>query len=259
MAKDKFDKATLERMYFEEKLSVPAIAEKFGTYPNKIRRALKGYGFDLRSNAEAQALALSVGRASHPTEGLERSDEEKLKIGLKQRENYANLSEEEKDALAERSRELWNEKSEKEIREMRSKAIKAIQKASREGSVLEHVLKDSIEGAGYTVLMHQEKVLLRERLQLDLYIPALRTVIEVDGKNHEEAIWGSKTFSRTKRADNVKSGLVLQSNLVMIRVTNKSKGNTYNKQVADTVLAKLAEIKENFPKREDRYIIIDVE
>ena len=50
-------------MYVEDGMSTKAIAEEFGTYPNKIRRALVSSGVELRSKSAAQKKALENGRA----------------------------------------------------------------------------------------------------------------------------------------------------------------------------------------------------
>ena len=67
-------------LYQEEEWSTYQIAEKLGTYPNKIRRILKKNGIHLRTRSNAQKNALSSGRSSHPTAGTTMSEETKMKI-----------------------------------------------------------------------------------------------------------------------------------------------------------------------------------
>ena len=57
------------QLYQEENLSTHHIADKFSTYPNKIRRILKKHGVQLRGKGEAQKIALEQGRTEHPTKG----------------------------------------------------------------------------------------------------------------------------------------------------------------------------------------------
>ena len=71
-------------LYQKEKWSTYEIAEKLGTYPNKVRRILKINGVSIRSRSKAQKNALKKGRASHPTEGVEMSADTKLKISESQ-------------------------------------------------------------------------------------------------------------------------------------------------------------------------------
>jgi intein-encoded DNA endonuclease-like protein len=57
------------KLYNSGNYSTYELAEKFETYPNKIRRILRKNGIPLRSKSAAQKNALKKGRASHPTKG----------------------------------------------------------------------------------------------------------------------------------------------------------------------------------------------
>ena len=74
------NKDFLVREYVENNRSTYWISEKLGTYPNKVRRALKFLGVDLKSKSEAQSNALKSGRHKHPTKGRKRTEEERIKI-----------------------------------------------------------------------------------------------------------------------------------------------------------------------------------
>ena len=76
---NKLDKQIIE-MYNDNNLSTYEIAKQLDTYPNKIRRTLKKHGFELKDRSAAQKAALESGRSKHPTEGKERTIEEKVKI-----------------------------------------------------------------------------------------------------------------------------------------------------------------------------------
>ena len=67
-------------MYINQHMSTYAIAEKYETYPNKIRRILKKLNIELNDKSEAQRIAIKSGRSQHPTEGKERGPEVKQKI-----------------------------------------------------------------------------------------------------------------------------------------------------------------------------------
>jgi hypothetical protein len=56
--------------YSTDNVSITALAKKHNTYENKIRRILLKNGVKLRDKSEAQKLALSSGRHSHPTKGF---------------------------------------------------------------------------------------------------------------------------------------------------------------------------------------------
>ena len=65
---------------YQENNSTYSIAKELHTYPKKIERILKKNGYSLRNKSEAQALALKSGRSKHPTEGIPRTDEQKVRI-----------------------------------------------------------------------------------------------------------------------------------------------------------------------------------
>ena len=82
---------------YEEGQSTYAIAESYGTYPNKIRRILTKNGINLKTRSQAQKNALNSGRAAHPTDGKERTKSERLKISSSVHKYWDSMSEEEYD------------------------------------------------------------------------------------------------------------------------------------------------------------------
>ena len=64
--------------YVSENKSTYQIAEELRTYPNKVRRALKFLGVNLKSKGEAQSVALKQGRHKHPTKGKQRTNADKI-------------------------------------------------------------------------------------------------------------------------------------------------------------------------------------
>lgn len=256
---DQFTKEDLERMYHKEMKSIPEIAENFSTYANKIRRAMLKYGIPIRSSSESQALALKSGRLAHPTAGTTRPDDVKFAIGSKQMENFKQMTDEEKTALSDRAKIAWDNKSEQEIREMREKASKGFQKAGREGSKIEKYLYKALQDAGYHVQYHMKHFLSKQALELDLYVPVARMAIECQGPSHYEAIFDEQTFQRVQIADKVKQGQILNAGLCMVLVPALNKSPTYFKKVADALIEKIEAFKQNFPERENRYIILNVE
>lgn len=71
-----------EKEYINKERSIHDIAKEHKTYPNKIRRELKTYGFELRDKSAAQKAALKSGRHKHPTRGKRRPMEVRLKIAV---------------------------------------------------------------------------------------------------------------------------------------------------------------------------------
>ena len=66
--KGNINEADVLKLY-DENLSTYEIAEKYDTYPNKIRRILIKNGKKPRTKSEAQKAAIATGKSVHPTEG----------------------------------------------------------------------------------------------------------------------------------------------------------------------------------------------
>ena len=67
-------------MYTNDSKSTYQISQELNTYPNKVRRILKKHGVELKSRSEAQKNALDKGVSKIPTQGLRRTDAEKIRI-----------------------------------------------------------------------------------------------------------------------------------------------------------------------------------
>lgn len=216
-----FTKETVEsiiKMYNVEELSIYVIAKAFNTYPNKIKRLLNKHGYTLKSKSEAQKQALKSGRHTHPTKGTKRPESTKVKISEKVSNYWANISDEDYEKRVEQARESWNNLTEEEKKELQSQAAKAIRVASKEGSKLEKFVREKLLEKGYHVLYHKKETVENQNLELDIMLPALKTVIEIDGPTHFYPIWGEESLKRHVHADNMKNGLLLKAGFAVIRV-----------------------------------------
>lgn len=219
-------KQLLESLYIGEMKSDVEIGEIIGTYSNKIRRDRLKLGIPTRTPTEAQKLALSKGRAKHPTEGKVRTEEEKRKIGEAISESWANIDDEERQRRSEIGKKSWEDKSEDDKKETLQRAVKAIRETSKTGSNLEKFLLSGLISAGYKVQFHKEHFVRNERLQVDLLLPEFNIAIEVDGPSHQKPVWGEVNFQRNQKADKQKTGLLIGQGLTLVRV--KQSGNLSN-------------------------------
>jgi very-short-patch-repair endonuclease len=247
-------------MYTDENKSTYEIAQLMNTYPNRVRRILIRNGVNLKTKSEAQKNAIQNGTAMHPTLGKERSYDEKLKIshGLK---NYWNtMSQELYDKRIEQSKNRWENLSELDKHNMTSAAIKAIQLAGKEGSKLEKFVRNELEQAGYTVEFHKKNLIPNTNLEIDLYIPEVKAIIEIDGPSHFFPIWGEEKLQKQIKADFDKTGLVLNKGYIVIRVKNTSDSVSLatKEKLKSDVLTMLNDIKTSFPKKTERYIEIEI-
>lgn len=212
------------------------IAEKFGTYTNKIRRMLIKDGVKLRDKSEAQKSAIATGRAKHPTEGKERTDAEKLAISSSAVKYWEDMPEEERESRVEKSKEAWKAISPVKKDAMRKKAAAEIRKAAKSGSKLEKEVQKMLIRGGYRYEAHKKDLIPTQKLEIDLFVPSLRTIIEVDGLSHFEPIWGEEQFAKQVQFDAQKDGIVLGKGFKVIRIENLS---------GSMALAKLAKLEKD--------------
>lgn len=197
--------------------SSKSLADKYNTYPNKIVRILKKYGVQLRSPSEAQKIALQQGRSEHPTAGKKADDETRLKQSETQARRWKHMDEGKKEQFKAGARTRWEERPLESKRAMLTKAGQALQKASKEGSKAEKYINKMLQKQGYTVIMHK-KGLIPGEYELDLYLPDLGIVIELDGPQHFLPIFGEDLLLKNIKYDSVKNGLLIGRGLSVIRV-----------------------------------------
>ena len=244
-------------MYNDQNCSTYEIAKSLDTYPNKIRRTLIKHGFSLKNKSEAQKNALDSGRSSHPTEGKKRSREERLKISSSLVDYWDEMSDKERAQRVKIAKNNWKNMSAEQKEKMRSKGIAAIRTAATEGSKLEKFIQSRLEANGFKVRMH-EMIIPAENLEIDLYIPDLKTIIEVDGPSHFLPIWGEDKLQKQVNADLRKSGSLLSRGYVVIRVKSLgSESLTKKESIIDKVLNTLNSIDKKFPVRSKRFIEVE--
>jgi very-short-patch-repair endonuclease len=247
-------------MYLKENKSTYEIAEALNTYPNKIRRILLSSGVILKTKSEAQKNAIDTGKAKHPTIGKTRTKEEKLRISSGLKKYWDNMSSEMYDKKVEQSKTRWEKMPAQDKQNMLDAAIKAIRVAGKQGSKLEKFLCHEIDAAGYNVEFHKKYLIQNQNLEIDMYIPSIKTIIEVDGPSHFLPIWGEEKLQKQIKADLDKSGLILSKGMIIIRIKNLSDALSLaeKEKLRLDILKTLDTIKEKFPPRSERYIEIEI-
>ncbi len=252
-------KAYLQEEYVNKNRSTYDIAKELNTYPNKVRRALIEHEIDLRDKSTAQKEALKSGRHSHPTEGTKRKQVTKNKISSTVASIWSNLTSNEKSNRQKQAKEFWESIPESKKEFMRREAAKAIRKAAVEGSEVEKYIMLSLILDGYKVDFHKEFLITKEMTHVDIFLPELRTAIEIDGPTHFFPIWGEENLIKTQKADNVKNSLLLEREFVVIRIKHlrKNISEIYKRKLAEEVKKILVEIKKEFPTPDKRLIIVE--
>ena len=245
--------------YVNEKKSTYEIAQDLKTYPNKIRRALNTLGVDLRDKSSAQTVAIESGRHEHPTRGKKRTEAEKVAISNGMATYWENMEEDERKRRSDLSKKQWAEMSEEDKANLRKLAAEAVRKASKEGSKIEKFIYEGLTKIGYDVIFHKRGLVANENLEVDLFIPAINTAIEIDGPAHFLPIWGEESLNRHIRADAQKAGLLMNRGFVILRVKNIIR-NLSQKNMRETLAAILVELKKiekKFPPATKRLIEIE--
>ncbi len=248
------------KLYQSGDYSTYQIAERYETYPNKIRRILVKHGVEMKSKSQAQKSALANGRAKHPTKGNVRTKEERLKISATVKKYWSNMSKEEYEGRCQEAKTRWYNMPEEERARITSLAIQAVRKAGKEGSKMEKFLLEELTGLGYRVQFHKKDLIPNEKLEIDLYIPSLKTIIEIDGPSHFLPIWGEEKLQKQIKADDQKTGLILSKGFVIIRVKNMLDYVSLaskNKMII-SVVDKLNTIDNKFPRKAKRFIEIEL-
>tara|TARA_B100001564_G_scaffold353560_1_gene362732 strand:+ start:6434 stop:7201 length:768 start_codon:yes stop_codon:yes gene_type:complete len=247
------------KLYTTGSKSTYEIAQIFNTYPNKIRRILMKHDIPIKTKSEAQKNAIKNGVAKVPTKGKSRTHEEKIKIsnGLKNR--WDNMSEEEYQDRVDKAKKRWAKMTKTEKLKMNESAIKAIQKAGKEGSKLERFIRDELSKNGFKVEAHKKNLIPNQNLEIDMYFPEVGAIIEVDGPSHFLPIWGQDKLNKQIKADKHKTGLILGKGLVIIRVKNLSDSISLASKdnLKNNLINILNDISNVFPKKSKRYIEIE--
>lgn len=241
-------------------MSPQEIADKFGTYPNKIRRIIKQH-MPLRGRSEANKLALTRGRKTHPTKGKSLSKEHKEKISETIAKQWEEMSEEKYEKFVDGCRERWNNMSSEERQEFNKSAHEAIRKSAEFGSKLEHFVVEQLRLTGLQILTHKTGLIPNEKLEVDIYIPEISTCIEIDGPSHFFPIWGQDHLNKQIKADIQKAGLLLNAGYVVIRVkcTANHLSEKIKRDLINQLIPKLLVIKKKRPVNQfDRFIELEV-
>ena len=238
----------LQKEYVANQMSFGSIAEKYNTYPNKLRRDAKKFNISPRSKSEAQKNALLKGTHKHPTKGKKRTEKEKHIIGKGVMQSWDNLSDTELENRKIKARENWNKLSEDEKENMLHKANMAVRESSVKGSKLEIHIMQNLLRDGHVVEFHKEQLLSNTKLQIDLFLPKMGVAIEIDGPSHFEPVWGSDTLAKNKKYDEKKTGILLGKGLILVRIKQTK---DYSKTRGDLIYLDLLNTLKQISKKDN--------
>lgn len=235
-------------LYFNQKMSLSAVAKELDTYPKKVERVLKKANYSLRTNKESQKLAIEEGRHV-PKSGFTRSKEEKLKISQGMSQSWQDKTPEEIESFREKIKEHWHNRTEEEAESFREASREAIRQASMEGSKLEKALSTALSDAGYVPLVHQKHSIDDRNMHLDILLEKEKIAIEVDGPFHRRQIWKEQDIERVMRADKKKNALLVKRGYRVIRVEQEKQLTKLREHnLIEKTLKLIEELKSNKTK-----------
>lgn len=254
------DKAWMNEQYHIQDRSMQDIADELGTNRQRVRRALIKLGVSIKDRSTAQKAALATGRAEHPTEGKERSEEVRMRIAEGVAEDWANADEETLKARSDKAKLQWSNMSPHERDALLRLARDGVRVAAKEGSKLEKYLRKELTKADYNVRYHVTGLVPNQNLEVDLLLPALSIAIEIDGPSHFLPIWGEESLNKNIKSDLQKTGLLLHQGLVVIRVKQMTSNvsNLLKRRLLATVLEAVEKVEKKFPSRRNRFIELEV-
>jgi len=90
-----------------------------------------------------------------------------------------------------------------------------------------------------------------------MFVPELSVAIEIDGPSHFLPVWGQEALEKTQKSDRQKSGLVLSSGLILIRIKHtKGLSEKYKRETLVSLKNELDKLKRKFPSKNERLILI---
>ncbi len=247
------NKERLSVAYLQELKSASVIAKELATNETKVRRALAFLGVPIRTYAEAQKVALDSGTAIHPTKGKKLSDATKETISVNRSKAWTDLSEDDKEKFRQVKRDQWEEMSPEQKYDLQKAAHAAIRESASIGSKTERYVSDALEGEGYGVIVHARNLIQSQALEVDMFLPELKTAIEIDGPTHHTDVFGGEVLSKTQVRDLQKNGLIVARGLVMLRVIQDKKlSQTNQRKLGQLVLTTIEELQKQWPSKDDR-------
>ncbi len=244
---------------YEEGFSCPEIAEEFNTYAKKIERILKKNQVPLRSRSDAAKGAMNKGRLKHPTRGKTRSEDEKTAISKGVEKSWQDLDENEIVERSDAAKERWKNIDPLKKREMQEKAGRALRISAVEGSKAEKFLKKKLNSLGYEVVMHK-KGLIEGNFEIDLLLPELNVIIEIDGPQHFLPLFGEEKLQDVVKMDNVKNGLLIGKGFCIVRLKYlvKNMNKSVERKIWSAVSEQIKRIEKKFPPKHKRLIELEI-
>jgi very-short-patch-repair endonuclease len=112
---------------------------------------------------------------------------------------------------------------------------------------------------GREVIMHK-KNLISGNFEIDLFLPDIKTIIEIDGPQHFLPLFGQDKLKEVIKLDSIKNGLLLAEGYCIIRVKYMLKGLSQKsaRTLWELVSEQLYKIDKKFPPKDRRFIELEI-
>lgn len=244
---------------YDEGKTIREIAEIAAVSPAAVMRAFKKNGKELRTKSQAAKLAFQEGRMESPTKGKKRTKNERDRIANSRAAEWRKVDPETRESFRNAARERWNGASDLDKQERQRRAGEALSAAAKEGSKLEKFVYQNLTKDGYNVIMHKKGLIPGEKYELDLYLPDLKIVIEIDGPQHFLPLFGEDRLKRVIRYDEIKNGVLVSNGLCVIRVkfTLKALSDYAAKKIYGMIREQIEKVSKKFPSAKKRIIELE--
>lgn len=225
----------------EHSVSIVQLAKLDKSSPYLIRKIFFKHNVEPTS-ASVIARKQMLEMENHPTRGRQRTEEEKIKMGVGLSKSWTDMTDNRKQQIEDQKERLSKEPG--KMKQMSLKGSKAMRKAAEEGSRLEHYIREKLFENGYVSVQHRDKILPNEKFEFDLFIKDMGVIIEVDGPTHFEPIFGDHALNKSLSRDQLKTKLSIEQGYKMVRVKQlKAYSQHYFRTVFEELLKLLTDIR----------------
>ena len=107
--------------------------------------------------------------------------------------------------------------------------------------------------------MHK-KGLIEGNFEIDLLLPELNTIIEVDGPQHFLPLFGEEKLAETIKLDSVKNGLLISKGFCVIRIKYlcRNMNQSVERKLWELVSKQVEKVQDKFPPKTKRFIELEI-
>lgn len=205
--------------YYNQGLSLRKISSLVGVPLATLYVFMAKNKIPMRDKSKAQKQYLSEN--DHPMLGKEHSDETKQKISKSLEGFWDGLSDQEKEAYKEKMGAAWKNKWASLSKKEKANIIEMLSAKSKEtkgSSKFEKFLAQAFKDAGFIVEEKTANYTPGQQFEVDIALPQVGIMIEVDGPTHFKPIYGEEALKLQQGRDNRKNDILLGARLQVLRI-----------------------------------------